>query len=337
MLMTEFASLLNMLLVRHTRRRDLLIAATRVGVSPAAAQQSPASKRLGWLARDQGTSTSQIFIETLGRLGWVAGKSLVIDRRFAGNRDSCARASSELVALRPDALFGVGAPDVEALLAVTRTVPIIFATVSDPITLGFVENLSRPGDNVTGITSMTSDLELKQIELIHELFPGARRISMLRDRQFPGSEMRFAADDKAAPSLGLTVVRRQAGNIEEINAAFAAAAADQDDATHIEFSGLTLVERKRVTELVAHYRLPAIYGVRPCIEAGGLICYGPIYSDNFRRAAAFVDKIFRGAKPEDLPVDEPTQFELVINSKTAQALGLTIPRSLLTRADEVIE
>jgi putative tryptophan/tyrosine transport system substrate-binding protein len=336
MLMTEPLSLLKMLLVRHTRRRDLLIAATLVGGSPAAAQQAPTSKRLGWLARDQVTSTSQIFIETLGRLGWVEGKSLVIDRRFAVNRDSYARASAELVALRPDAVVGVGAPDVEALLAVTRTVPIIFATVSDPVTLGFVKSLSRPGGNVTGITSMTPDLELKQIELIHELLPGARRISTLRDRQFPGSEMRFTADEKAALSLGLTLVRRQAGNVAEINAA-AAAAADQDDAIHVEFSGLTLVERKRVAELAAQYRLPAIYGVRPYIEAGGLICYGPIYSENFQRAAAFVDKILRGAKPEDLPVEEPTRFELVINSKAAQALGLAVPRSLLARADEVIE
>ena len=145
MLMTEPLSLLKMLLVRHTRRRDLLIAATLVGGSPAAAQQAPTSKRLGWLARDQVTSTSQIFIETLRRLGWVEGKSLVIDRRFAVNRDSYARASAELVALRPDVVVGVGAPDVEALLAVTRTVPIIFATVSDPVTLGFVKSLSRPG------------------------------------------------------------------------------------------------------------------------------------------------------------------------------------------------
>jgi len=319
-----------------TRRRDLLIAAALIGISPAAAQQTPTSKRLGWLARYLETSTS-IFIETLGRLGWVEGKNLIIDRRFGDTRESYARAAAELVALRPDALYGVGAPDVEALLAATRTIPIVFSTVSDPITLGFVKSLSRPGGNVTGIASMTPDLELKQIELIHELLPGAKRISMLRDRQFPGSETRFAADEKVAPSLGLTLVRRQASNIEEITAAFAVAASDRDDAIHVEFSGLTLGERKRVAELAAHYSLPAIYGVRPYIETGGLLSYGPIYSANFQRAAAFVDKIFRGAKPENLPSEEPTRFELVINLKTAMALGLTVPQLLLARADEVIE
>jgi putative ABC transport system substrate-binding protein len=233
------------------RRRDFLIAATLVGVSPASAQQSPTTKRLGWLTRNQVTTTSQIFIETLGRLGWVEGKTLIIDRRFGSDRQSYAAAAAELVARRPDAFFGVGAPDVEALLAATHSIPIVFATVSDPVALGFVKSLNRPGGNVTGITSMTPDLELKQIELIHELLPGAKRISMLRDRQFPGSETRFAADEKVAPSLGLTLVRRQAGNIEEITAAFAAAA-DRDDAIHVEFSGLTLGERERVAELGTH-------------------------------------------------------------------------------------
>ena len=321
-------------------RRELLILGAGTAIAwplSVRAQQTPTSKRLGWLARYLEPSTSQAFIEKLGQLGWVEGKNLIIDRRFGSDRESYTRAAAELVALRADALFRVGAPDVEALLAATRTTPIVFATISDPIALGFIKSLSRPGGNVTGIASMTPDLELKQIELIHELLPRARRLSMLRDQQFPGSEARFAADEKMALSLGLALVRRQAANIEKITAAFAAAAADRDDAIHVEFSGSILAEKERVIELAAHYRLPAIYGVRPFTEIGGLISYGPIYLENFRRAAAFVDRILLGAKPEDLPVEEPTRFELVINLKTAKALGLTIPQLLLAQVDEVIE
>jgi putative ABC transport system substrate-binding protein len=302
----------------------------------AVAQQSVTEARIGWLGRGD-TGSWRVFAAILGRLGWVEGKNLAIDLRFADSSERDAQATAELIALRPDVLVGVGGPDVEALLAATRTIPIVFITVSDPVALGFVESLPRPGGNVTGVSSMTPELELKQLELVHDLLPHARRISMLRDPHNPGTETRFATDQAGAPSLGLTLVQRRAGDAEEIEAAFAAASADGDDAIHIEFSGFTLLMRARIAELAARYRLPAVGGLRPYTEAGGLLSYGQIYSDNFERAAVLVDKILRGAKPADLPVEQPTRFELVVNLKTAKALGLTVPPSILARADEVIE
>jgi putative tryptophan/tyrosine transport system substrate-binding protein len=262
------------------KRRRLLVASAlvaAVGPITAVAQQSATEARIGWLGRGD-TGSWRVFAAILGGLGWVESKNLAIDRRFA---DSDERAAAELVALHPDVVIVVGGPDVEALLAETRTIPIVFITVSDPVALGFVESLARPGGNVTGVSSMTPELELKQLELIHDLLPQARRISMLRDPRNPGTETRFAADQRAAPSLGLALVRRSAGSAEEIEAAFAAASADRNDAIHVEFSGFTLLARARIAELASRYRFPTFCGLRPYTEAGGLLSYGPIYSDNF--------------------------------------------------------
>ena len=321
-------------------RRAVLIGGSclAAAVANSGVGQRPAKMvRLGWLARNRVTTTTQVFINTLRRLGWRENENLVIDRRFGNSTEGYDKAAAALVAARPDVLFGIGGPDVAALLSKTQTIPIVFAAVSDPIAVGFVKSLAHPGGNVTGISTMTPQLEVKQLQLMHEVLPHARQISMLRDPQNPGSDSRFAIDAAAAPSLGLSLVRRQVSTGEEIDRAFAAAAADRDDAMHVEFSGMTLVERNRIVALASKYRLPASYGVRPYAEAGGLFAYGPVYSTNFERAAALVDKILHGAKPADLPVEEPTQFELVINLKTAEALSLIIPPSLLARADEVIE
>src|SRR5689334_18859254 len=184
---------------------------------------------------------------------------------------------------------------------------------------------------------MTPELEVKQLELVRELLPKARRVAMLLNANHPGSESRLAIDGKSTPSLGLTLVPRQIRSLADIETTSSATAADHDDAVRIEFSGTTIAERDHVVALASQHRLSAIYGVRPYAEAGGLLSYSPIYAENFRRAAILVDKIFRGAKPSELPVEEPTRFELVINARSAKGLGLTVPLSLLTRADEVIE
>jgi putative ABC transport system substrate-binding protein len=190
------------------RRRDFLVSvAGSLGARPAWAQQPAETVHLGWLARGQVPSSTRAFIDALRRLGWVEGRNLVIERRFADNAEAYDRAAADLVAAAPDVLFGAGAYDVAALLTKTRSIPIVFASVSDPVALGFVQSLVRPGGNVTGISSMTPELEVKQLELIKELLPGARRVAMLRDPQSPGSESRFAIDLKSAPSLGLTLVR----------------------------------------------------------------------------------------------------------------------------------
>jgi putative ABC transport system substrate-binding protein len=276
-------------------------------------------------------------LDTLRHLGWVEGRNLIIERRFAASDESYHNAAAELVTTGPDVLFGAGAPDVVALLAKTHSIPIVFAAASDPIALGFVQSLARPGGNVTGVSTMTPELEVKQLELLRELLPEARRVAMVRDVKNPGSESRLAIDMKSAPSLGLTLIPRQIGGMADIEGVFLAAVADHDDAVHVEFSGVTLIERDHIVALASRYRLPAIYGVRPYVEAGGLLAYGPIYAENFSRAAILIDKILRGAKPNELPVEEPTRFELVINAKSAKELGLTVPLSLLTRADEVVE
>jgi putative ABC transport system substrate-binding protein len=320
------------------RRRDFCISlAGLVAAKPAWAQGSAGKVHLGWLARGQVPSSNRALIDMLRHLGWVEGRNITIERRFVNPGESYDEAAAELVAARPDVLFGAGSSDVAALLAKTHSIPIVFAACSDPVGLGFVESLARPGGNVTGVSTMTPELEVKQLELVRELLPEARRVAMLRDSQNPGSESRFTIDLKSAPSLGLTLVRRQFHSWANIEDAFSATAADRDDAIHVEFSGAMLVNRNHIAALASQYRLPAIYGVRPFAEAGGLLSYGPLYSENFKEAAILIDKIIRGAKPNELPVEEPARFELVINTKSAKELGLTVPLSLLTRADEVIE
>jgi ABC-type uncharacterized transport system substrate-binding protein len=320
------------------RRRDFLVSIAGSLATRAVWAEEPAgSAHLGWLARGQVPSSSRALIDTLRRLGWVEGRNLIIERRFADTEESYANAAAELVAARPDVLFGAGSPDVAALLAKTRAIPIVFAACSDPVALGFVESLARPGGNVTGVSTLTPELEVKQLQLARELLPDAHRVAMLRDSENPGSESRFAIDLNSAPSLKLTLVRRQIQSLTDIEGAFAATAADHDDAIHVEFSGATLIDRDHIVALASRYRLPAIYGIRPYAEAGGLLSYGPIYAENFKGAAMLINKIFRGAKPSELPVEEPTRFELVINAKTAKELGLTIPLPLLARADEVID
>jgi putative ABC transport system substrate-binding protein len=320
------------------KRRDFFIwVVGSAAACSAGAQQSAAIIHLGWLARGQVPSSFRTFMDMLRRLGWVEGRNLVIERRLVDSGEGYEKAAAELVAARPDVLFAPGGPDVAALLTKTRSIPIVFAAVSDPVALGFVQSLARPGGNVTGVSTMTPELEVKQLELLRDLLPEAKRVTMLRDSQNPGSESRLGIDLNSASSLGLTLVRREIRSLADIEGAFSAAATDHDDAIHVEFSGTTLIERERIVGLASHYRIPAIYGVRPYAEAGGLLAYGPVYSENFKRAAILADKIFRGAKPSELPVEEPTRFELVINGKTAKALGLTVPLPLLTRADEVIE
>jgi putative ABC transport system substrate-binding protein len=222
-------------------RRDLIALAplsVALYTLSAVAQQPSPKKRIGLLAVGDVSGGQSVFAEKLQQLGWTEGKSLIIDRRFWGSRERLSPSAAELVALRPDVLVGVGSVDVEALRAATNTIPIVFIVVSDPVALGYARTLARPGGNLTGVASMTPDLELKQLELAHELLPQAKRISMLRVLGDPGSSNRFDADQAAAAALGLALVRRQTTIASDIDAVFAAAAVDHDDAVHVEFSGL---------------------------------------------------------------------------------------------------
>jgi putative ABC transport system substrate-binding protein len=317
------------------RRRDLLVcAALLAGVSPAAAQQPPIQARVGWLAHED-TLPRHFFDEALARLGWVEGKNLVIERRFGGiGGEQIASAAAELVAWHPDVIVALGTIDARPVLALTRAIPIVVLISADPVGQGLGASLARPGGNVTGTALGNSELVPKLLELARDLVPAAQSVSVLGDPRSAGTVEVPVSVGKA---LGQTIVSRHAGSVDELDAAFAAAAADGDGAIVVQHSPLTGGERWRVVGLAARFRLPAVYPLRDYVEAGGLLSYGPVLSDNFKRAAALVDKILRGASPGELPFEQPTRFELVVNLKTAKELGLTIPPSILARADEVIE
>ena len=317
------------------RRRDLLIAVAMVaGISRVAAQPPPAHARVGWLAHGD-TMPRHFFDEALARLGWVEGKNLVIERRFGGSTGKqIASAAAELVAWRPDVIVALGTIDARPVLALTRAIPIVVVTSADPVGQGLGTSLARPGGSVTGIAAPTGELVPKLLELARDLIPGADRVSLLRNPEGPGNVEPPAA---VGAELGLKIAIRGASRPDELDAAFAAAASDGDRAMVVQMSPLTFEEPWRVAGLAARFRLPAVYPVRDYAEAGGLLSYGPVLSDNFKRCAALVDKILRGASPAELPFEQPTHYELVVNLKTAKTLALTIPPSILARADEVIE
>ena len=317
------------------RRRDFLAGATAALASlSAAAQQRPAHARVGWLAHGD-TMPRYLFEEKLAQLGWVEGKNLTIERRFGGSAGSrIAEAAAALVAWRPDGFVAMGAPDARPVMALTRAIPIVVVTNNDPVGQGLAASLARPGGNVTGTATPTGELIPKLLQLVHELVPRADRVAVLGDPRSPGNV-------EVPPSLGkvfdLTIVSRHATSPDQLDAAVAAASADGDRAVVVQFSALTFEERGRLTAAVARLRLPAVYPLREYADAGGLISYGPVIRDNFKRAAVLVDKILRGASPADLPFEEPVHFELVVNLKAAKALLLAIPPLILARADEVIE
>ena len=318
------------------RRREFLALAGGAAAWPLAAraQQPPAHARIGWSAHGD-TLPRHFFDEALARLGWVEGKNLSVKRRFSGSAGAEeSSVAADLVAWRPDVIVAAGTIDALPLLALTRTIPIVFITSADPVRQGLAITLARPGGNVTGTAAITTDLFPKLLEFVHDLIPGVSRVSVLGNPRNPG-HLKLAPS--AGEALGLTIVARHASRPNELDEAFAAAAADGDRAMVVQFSALSFEERWRISALAARFRLPSVYPLREYAEAGGLLSYGPVLRDNFERAAALVDKILRGAKPADLPVEQPTKFELVINLKTAKALGLTIPPTMLARADEVLE
>ena len=317
------------------RRRDFFLAATVVaGGSPTAALQPPTHARIGWLAYGD-TMPRRFFEEALAQLGWAERKNLTIERRFAGSAgEQMASAAAELVAWHPDVIVAMGTIDAKPVLALTRTIAIVVVTSADPVEQGLGASLARPGGSVTGIAAPTGELEPKLLELAHDLMPGASRVSVLRNPQAPGNVEPPASVGEA---LGLTIVMRHASRPNELDTAFASAASDGDRAMVVQLSPLSFEERWRVIGLAARFRVPTVYPLRDYTEAGGLLSYGPVIKDNFVRAAALVDKILRGASPADLPFEQPTHFELVVNLRTAKALGLTIPPLILARADEVIE
>ena len=317
------------------RRRDLFIAALMFAGSRQAVAQPPATRvRIGWLAHGD-TMPRHFFDEALARLGWVEGRNLTVERRFAGSAgERVVEDAAELVAWHPDVIVAMGGIDAKPVLALTDAIPIVVVTIVDPVALDVAKSLAHPGGNVTGTAATMVELLPKLLELARDLLPNISRVSVLGDPRNPGT---VKIPVSVAKALGLVVARREVSRPEWLNAAFAAAIADGDQAVIMQFSALTFEERGRVVGLADRFRMPALYPLREYVDAGGLLSYGPVIRNNFERAAVLVDKILRGAKPADLPIEEPTKFELVINLKAAKALGLTVPPAVLARADEVIE
>ena len=277
------------------------------------------------------------FLQALALLGWTIGRNVRIDTRWASaNPGEIRRNAAELVALTPDVILAHGASTVRELLQVTRAVPIVFPVVSDPVAAGYVESMARPGGNATGFTSFDWDVCAKWLELLKQTAPNVTRVAVLRDTQGSGPAQ-FAVIQAAAPSLRMQVSpvnMREGGEIERAVTAFARS---PGGGLIVTAGPAATRDRNLIIKLATWHRLPAVYYERLFVAGGGLISYGPDFVDNYRRAASYVDRILKGEKPGDLPVQAPTKYELVINLKTAKALGLTVPSSLLATASEVIE
>jgi len=308
----------------------------------ARAQQGERPRRIGvlmyWTADDaEGQARLSAFVQALNQLGWGDGRNLRIDIRWATAAD-IRRHAAELVALAPDVLVaGTGTATTAPLLEATRTVPIVFVVVIDPVGAGFVASLARPGGNATGFTIYEYSMSGKWLELLKEIAPGVTRVAVLRDPAVASGIGQFGAVQIVAPSLGVELTPVDVRDAGEIERAVTEFARGWNGGLIVTGSALAVVHRELIATLAARHRLPAVYSDRGSIIAGGLIAYGPDRIDQFRRAAGYVDRILKGEKPADLPVQAPTKYELVINLKTAKALGLDIPASVLARADEVIE
>jgi putative tryptophan/tyrosine transport system substrate-binding protein len=308
----------------------------------ARAQQGERMRRIGVLVpQDQDSPVAQAriaaLLQELQRLGWT-GRNVRIDIRWAGAEvENIRKHAAELAALAPDVILANGSVVVTPLLQATRTVPIVFVVVPDPVGAGFVDSLARPGGNATGFVQFEYGLSGKWLELLKEVAPRLTRAAVLRDAAIPAGTGQFGAIQSVAPSVGLEVSPVNIRDASEIERAVGAFARSANGGLIVTGSALAQLHRNLIITLAARYKLPAIYFERFFVTAGGLISYGPDLVDQYRRAGDYVDRILKGEKPADLPVQAPTKYETVINLKTAKALGLEIPQTVLARADEVIE
>jgi putative ABC transport system substrate-binding protein len=310
-------------------------------MTPFAADAQPAGRvvRISILAAALGSSSPlfEAFRQGMRELGWIEGQNIIFESRFAeGRNDRLPKLAAELVQLPADVIVTDSTAAAQAAKNATETIPIVMATIADPLRSGLVASLAHPGRNVTGLTLLAQDLDGKRLELLKEAVPTLARVAVLLNAANPGSVHSLSDTQKAAQTLGLQLQILQVRGPDEFEGAFAAATTEHADGL-IQLSDAMLFQnRARLVDLAAKHRLPAIYEVKGFAEVGGLMSYGPNIPDQYRRAATYVDKILKGAKPADLPVEQPMKFELVINLKTAQALGLTIPPMLLFQADEII-
>jgi putative ABC transport system substrate-binding protein len=329
-----------------TTRREFV---TMLGGAAAAwplgarAQQGERVRRIGVLSAGGGDDPSsrareEVFQQALQKLGWERDRNIRIDyRRGSGNPVDIRKHASELVALAPDVILVVGTGSMAPMLQATRNLPIIFVNVADPVGAGFVESLARPGGNTTGFLQFEYSLSGKWPELLKEIAPNVTRVAVLRDPAITSGIGQFAVIQAVAPSLGLEVSPINVRDADEIERAVMAFARIPHGGLIVTASGLSNLHRELIATLAVRHKLPTVGPIRHYAVSGSLVSYGPDLFEQHRRAAGYVDRILKGEKPSDLPVQAPTKYELVINLKTAKALGLTVPPALLARADEVIE
>jgi putative ABC transport system substrate-binding protein len=306
-------------------------------------QQSERMRRIGILVpatADDPEFQARVgaFLQALALLGWTIGRNVRIDTRWATNDAAeIRRHAAELAALAPDVIVAHGASTVAALLQVTRTVPIVFPVAGDPVASGFVDSLGRPGGNATGFMTLEYSIGAKWLELLKQIAPSLTRAAVVRDATIPSGLGQFGAIQTVAPSLGVEVKPVNVRDKGEIERAIGALARSANGGLIVTAGALAVFHRDLIVTLAARHKLPAVYSQRLFVAGGGLISYGIDQIDQYRRAAGYVDRILKGEKPADLPVQAPTKYELVLNLKTAKALGLEVPATVLARADEVIE
>jgi putative ABC transport system substrate-binding protein len=310
---------------------------------PLAAYAQERMRRIGVLTNipsddPEGMARLAAFLQGLQQLGWTDGQNVQIDYRWAaGDAERIRKYAMELVALAPDVILATGISTARPLLQATRSVPIVFVQVTDAVGGGLVESLARPGGNATGFTLFEYSTSGKLLELLKEIAPGTTRTAVLRDPASATGIGQFAAIQSAAQPLGVELRSIGVGNADEIERGVTAFARGGNGGLILTGSAFANVHRELIINLAARHRLPAVYAYRSFVTAGGLMSYGSDSIEPYRRAASYVDRILKGEKPADLPVQAPTKYELVVNLKTAKALGLTVPNTLLATADEVIE
>ncbi|MEA2896745.1 MAG: hypothetical protein QOJ84_2360 [Bradyrhizobium sp.] len=327
------------------RRREFIAGLGAAAAWPLAAHAQTAERmrRIGVLAGvaaddPEGQVRNAAFLQGLRQLGWTDRRNMRIEYRWAaGSAGDLRKYAAELTALAPEVIFAAGGTSLGSLLQVTRTVPIVFAIVPDPVGSGFVESLARPGGNATGFMQFEYSLSGKWPELLKQIAPGVTRAAVLWDPTIPPGVGQFAVIQAVAPSARVDVSPINVRDATEIERGIAAFARIPNGGLIVTASALAVVHRDLIVALAAKHKLPVVYFQRQFVDSGGLISYGSDWVDQYRRAATYVDRILKGEKPADLPVQVPTKYELVINLKTAKALGLDVPSTMLARADEVIE
>ena len=323
------------------RRAFLATAAAGMVVIPASARAQHAGKvhRIGFLSLQSGlNSTTEAFAQGMRELGYVEGRNLIVEYRWAARKEErLPELAAELVRLKVEVIVAAAAPAIEAAKRATTTIPIVMATAADPVGSGLVASLARPGGNVTGLSALSTDLAGKRLHLARKLVPKASRVAVLAYHGTSATRPFLEEMRTAAQQMEVLLVVQEVQAADDLPGAFAAMQRERAQALVVQISPFSADNAKRILELAGQYRLPAMYDVRSFVDAGGLVSYGPSLPEMFRRAAFYVARILKGAKPADLPIEQPTKFEMVINLKTAKALGLSIPQSLLVRADQVIE